>query len=181
MRKTARLLLALVFLAPTVYAADQPNAPSGFAWQQIPELNSALLKPEGWFFKQEARQGILGYFITKEDIGKAGSFNTGLTVNVYPKLGTGLAVERGKELIERVAAAHNKNAWSRPAGQLQEFGCEIKDTDPSGTVVMHALAVANTKTDTLYLFIFESPETDWDASWKIGKEMMDRFTFDNGI
>ena len=181
MRKLARVLLAVVFLAPTLHAADLPSPPSGFSWQQIPEVNSALLKPDGWYFKQAEKQGILGYFITKQDIDKLGHFDTGLTVNVFPKLGNGLAVERGKALIDKVAAAHNQMGWSRQAGQLQEFGCEIKDTDASGTEVMHALAVANTKTDTLYLFIFESPESDWNASWKIGKEIMDALTFDDGI
>ena len=181
MRKLARRLLAVVFLTPTLHAADLPMPPSGFAWQQAPEVNSALLKPDGWYFKQQEKQGIIGYFITKQDIDKVGHFETGLTVNVFPKLGPGLAVERGKALIDKVAAEHNQSGWSRQAGQLQEFGCEIRDTDAGGTVVMHALAVANTKTDTLYLFIFESPEAEWTSSWKIGKEIMDRFTFDNGI
>jgi hypothetical protein len=181
MRSFTVFLFASVFLAPTLYAADLPTPPSGFVWQQIPELKSAVLKPDGWYFKQEEKNGILGYFITKEDIAKAGHFDTGLTVNVFPKLGAGLAIERGKEVIDRVAAQHHEQTWTQQEGQLQEFGCEIKDTDPNGTVVMHALAVANTKTDTLYLLIFESPESEWNASWKIGKEMMGALKFDGDI
>jgi hypothetical protein len=181
MRNVARLLLAFVSFAPTLHAGGLPSPPSGFAWQQIPELKSALLKPDGWYFKQEERQGILGYFITREDIDKAGHFDTGLTVNVFPKLGSGLAVERGMEVINRVAAQHHEQIQTQQEGQLQEFSCEIKDTDPSGTVVMHALAVANTKTDTLYLLIFESPEPEWNASWKIGKEIIDTLKFDDDI
>jgi hypothetical protein len=181
MRKLACFSLAFVFLAATVHAADLPSPPSGFAWQQIPEVKSALLRPEGWYFKQEEKGGILGYFVTEQDINKAGHFETGLTVNVFPRLGEGLAVERGKALIDRVAGAHGEKTWSQQVGQLQEFGCEVRDTDASGTVVMHALAVANTKTDTLYLLIFESPAGDWDTSWKIGKEMMDAVKFDDGI
>jgi hypothetical protein len=84
-------------------------------------------------------------------------------------------------LIARVAAAHDEKTWNEQVGQLQEFGCEVRDTDGSGTVVMHALAVANTKTDTLYLLIFESPAAEWDAQWKIGKEMMDAVKFDDGV
>jgi hypothetical protein len=144
-------------------------------------VKSALLRPEGWYFKQEEKGGILGYFITKQDIDKSGHFETGLTVNVFPRLGEGLAAERGKALIDRVASSHKEKTWVQQAGPLQEFGCEVKDTDSSGTVVMHALAVANTKTDTLYLLIFESPAPDWDTSWKIGKEMMDAVKFDDGI
>jgi hypothetical protein len=181
MRKLASFLLAFVSFAPTLHAADLPSAPSGFAWEQIPELKSALLKPDGWYFKQEEKGGILGYFITREDIDKTGHFDTGLTVNVFPKLGAGLAIERGKEVIDRVAAQHHQQTWTHQEGDLQEIGCEIKDSDPSGTVVMHALAVANTKTDTLYLLIFESPESEWTSSWKIGKEIIDAFKFDGDV
>lgn len=181
MKKLARFSFAFVFLASTLYAADMPSPPSGFAWQQIPEVKSALLRPEGWYFKQEEKGGIIGYFVTKQDIDTAGHFETGLTVNVFPRLGEGLAVERGKALIDRVAAEHGQKSWNQQVGQLQEFGCEVKDTDASGTEVMHALAVANTKTDTLYLLIFESPAAEWDASWPIGKEMMDAVKFDDGI
>jgi hypothetical protein len=173
--------MAFVFFASTVHAADLPSPPSGFAWQQIPEVKSALLRPEGWHFKQEERGGILGYFVTKQDIDEQGHFETGLTVNVFPRLGGGLAVERGQALIQRVATAHHEKTWNQQVGQLQEFGCEVRDTDASGTVVMHALAVANTKTDTLYLLIFESPAADWDASWQIGKENMDAVKFDDGV
>ncbi len=181
MRKLASFVLALSFVASTVHATNLPSPPSGFEWQQIPEVKSALLRPQGWYFKQEEKGGILGYFVTAQDIDKVGHFETGLTVNVFPRLGEGLAVERGKQLIDRVAAAHDEKPWNQQVGQLQEFGCEVRDTDGSGTVVMHALAVANTKTDTLYLLIFESPAADWDAQWKIGKEMMDAVKFDDGV
>ncbi len=181
MRNFFRFLSAFVFVASTMHAADLPSPPSGFAWQQIPEVRSALLRPQGWYFKEEEKGGILGYFVTQQDIDKAGHFETGLTVNVFPRLGEGLAVERGKGVIDRVAGAHGEKAWSQQVGQLQEFGCEVRDTDASGTVVMHALAVANTKTDTLYLLIFESPAAEWDASWRIGKEMIDAVKFDDGV
>ncbi len=53
--------------------------------------------------------------------------------------------------------------------------------DASGTAVMQELAVANPKTNTLYLFIFESPESDWNAAWKIGKQIMDNLAIDDEI
>jgi len=41
--------------------------------------------------------------------------------------------------------------------------------------------VANPKTNTLYLFIFESPETNWDSAWKIGKQILDSLVIDDEI
>jgi len=46
---------------------------------------------------------------------------------------------------------------------------------------MHYLTVANTQTNTLYFFIFESPVADWDAAWKLGKQIMDNLALDDGI
>jgi hypothetical protein len=66
-------------------------------------------------------------------------------------------------------------------GAIQEFGCLVKDTDSTGTIVMQTLAVANPKTNTLSYFIFESPEADWDSAWKIGKSILDTLAIDDKI
>ena len=70
---------------------------------------------------------------------------------------------------------------SKEVGPFEEFGCLFKDTDSSGTTTSQALMVANPKTNTLYLFIFESPESDWDSAWKIGKQVMDALAIDDDI
>ena len=56
-----------------------------------------------------------------------------------------------------------------------------RDTDASGTTVVQALMVANPKTNTLYLFIFESPEANWDSDWKIDKQILDSLVIDDEI
>ncbi len=141
-------------------------------------MKAAFLKPDGWFFKQESSKGTLAYFITQEDLVKNGEFATGLTINVF-HLKRDSSVQRGKAMIDQMAAQHHVKTWSRTAGPFQEFGCEIKDTDASGTIVMHALAVANPKTNTLYLFIFESPVASWDTAWKLGQQIMDTLAIDD--
>jgi len=80
-----------------------------------------------------------------------------------------------------MAATHHAQAWAQQLGPFQEFGCVIKDTDATGTIIMHALTVANPKTNTLYYFTFESPESDSDAAWKIGKQIMDVLALDDEI
>lgn len=49
----------------------------------------------------------------------------------------------------------------------------VKDADATGTIIMNALAVANPKTNTLYFLTFESPDSDWDTAWAVGKQIMD--------
>jgi hypothetical protein len=176
------ILLALFAVIPvqTITAIDVPPPPPGFTWQEIPELKAAFLKPNGWFFKREEQKGTLAYFITKEDIDKNGQFQTGLTINVF-RLKKDSAVERGKSMIDQIAATKHGNKWAQDAGPFREFGCLTRDTDPSGTSVVHTLTVANPKTNTLYLFVFESPESDWDAAWKTGKQIMDTLAIDDEI
>jgi hypothetical protein len=142
MKKVALLALVVAFFLQTLNAIDLPKAPSGFTWQKVPELKAAFLKPDGWFFKKENNKGTLAYFITQEDLTKISEFSTGLSLNVI-HLKKDSAVERGKAMIDQMAAQHHAKTWSRVIGPFQEFGCELKDTDASGTIVMQALNVVN--------------------------------------
>lgn len=180
MKRVVLFALFVAFVAHTLHAIELPKAPSGFTWQEVPELKAAFLKPDGWFFKQENSKGTLAYFITKEDLAKNGEFATGLTINVF-HFNQDSAVEHGKALIDQMATQHHVKTWSRAVGPFQEFGCELKDTDASGTIMMHALTVANPKTNTLYLLIFESPVANWDAAWKLGQQIMDTLAIDDEI
>ena len=180
MKKIVLLAFVVAFFAPTLDAIDLPKAPSGFTWQEVPELKAAFLKPDGWFFRQENNKGTLAYFITQEDLTKNSEFSTGLTLNVI-HLKKDSAVERGGTMIDQMAAQHHVKTWNRVVGPLQEFGCELKDTDANGTIVMHALNVANPKTNTLYVFTFESPAANWDAAWKKGQQIVDALALDGDI
>ena len=173
------LVILSVLIVQRVFPRDLPQPPSRFSWQEIPELKAAFLKPDGWFFKREKQQETLAYFITKEDIGKNGRFKTGLTVNVF-HLKKDSAVERAQGLIENIAKPRHGEMWTEQAGVLQKFGCLVKDTDATGPIVMQALGVANSKTNTLYFFIFESPESEWNAAGKIGKQILDMLVIDEG-
>jgi hypothetical protein len=169
-------------LLSTVTAQDVPAPPPGFTWQKVAELKAAFLQPSGWFFKREEEKGTLAYFITKENIDKSGGkFQTGLTINVF-HLKKDPAVARAKDLIDQIATERRSNEkWARDFGPFKEFGCRYEDTDPSGTIVAHNLTVANPKTNTMYLFVFESPKSEWDDAWKIGKVIMDNLAIDDEI
>ena len=180
MKKLTMLSLMALLFAQALWPITFPAPPAGFTWQEIPELKTALLKPDGWFYKREEQKGTLAYFITKENIDKNGRFQTGLTVNVF-HLKKDSAVERGKEIIQRLAATKHVEAWAQDAGPFQKFGCLAKDTDSSGTIMIQTLTVANPKTNTLYFLVFESPESDWDVAWKLGKQIVDKLALDDNI
>ena len=180
MKRLATIAFVLLCILPACSAIDLPKPPDGFTWQEIPELKAAFLKPNGWFFRQEKQNGTLAFFLTKEDLDKNAQFDTGLTVNVF-KLKKDSAVDKGKALIDSMAQQHHVETWARTFGPFQEFGCELRDTDATGTIFMHALTVANPKTNTLYLFIFESPIAGWDEAWKIGKQILDNLAIGDEV
>jgi hypothetical protein len=84
-------------------------------------------------------------------------------------------------MINQLAANKHGEKWNRDLGPFKEFGCLVKDTDSTGTIVMQTFAVGNPKTNTLSYFIFESPEADWDSAWKIGKPILDTLAIDDEI
>jgi hypothetical protein len=180
MKRLVIFVLVAAFFASLCHAMQLTPPPPGFTWQEIPELKAAFLKPNGWFFKKEVQNGTFAYFITKENIDTNGEFQTGLTVNVF-LFKKDSAVNHGKALIDSMASQHHVETFSRAFGPFKEVGCEFNDTDASGTTRMHALTIANPKTNSLYLFIFESPASGWDAAWKIGEQIMDTLAIDDEV
>jgi hypothetical protein len=182
MKKFVLLVALATLIVQTSSAIDVPAPPLGFTWQEVPELKAAFLKPNGWFFKREEGKGTLAFLITKENIEHGGEFQTGLTINVF-RLKKDPAVERGKKLIGDMATAHHAESekWARKVGPFQEFGCLVKITDATGSIEMQALTLANPKTNTLYLFMFESPDSDWNAAWTTGKQIMDTLVVDDEV
>jgi hypothetical protein len=177
------VLVLILLAAPFLQAApatNLPDPPVGFAWQEIPELKAALLRPNGWFFKREETKGTLAYFITKESIDNGGEFQTGLTVNAFRHKKDN-AVESAKNFIDQIATKKHGEKWAKEAGPFKEFGCLTRDTDATGTTVTQTLMVANPKTNTLYLLIFESPAPTWDSAWKLGQTIFDSLALDDEI
>jgi len=176
------IVVPSVLLAASVLAMELPPPPAGFSWKDVPEISAAFLMPKGWHFKREVQGDTLGLFITQEAIGKGGHFSTGLTINVFRRSKPGSAVEYARAFIARMAAEkHAEETWARDVGPLRSFGCRVKGAGDTGTVVMHTLMVANPRTGTLYLFIFEAPETSWTDAWKKGKKIMELLAVDDEV
>ena len=183
----ARMRAAVLFCAATgigvcvALAMDLPPAPAGLAWKEVPEIKAAFLVPVGWHFKREVKGDTLGYFITLEDIDKLHKFNTGLTVNVFRRFAGGPAVSYAETFISKTAATHSTQVRPLQTGPFQGFACRYVVTDADGSDTIHQLMVANPKTNTMYLFIFESPTSEWSSAWKMGEKMVKMLAIDDDI
>ena len=164
-----------------------PPAPSGYTWVKILEDQSdrcAVLKPQGWFFRQEHHDDTDAYFITKEDIEKSGSFSTGLTLNVIYDVEK-RAKLRPSKYVKRLISGLRKRAdkvlYSSKRSQkpLYMRWLRIRTTKPSKeAVVSHFFYVGNDKTGTVWMYILEAPAEEWDEAWKVGKPITDSLPVD---
>lgn len=46
-------------------------------------------------------------------------------------------------------------------------------------MILHVLAIGNSRTNTLYLLMFESPGAGWKAAWSKGETMLKDFLLDD--
>ena len=184
-----RTSLAILFLvlSNSLRAEDPlPPASAGYSWQRLTPIKSALLKPDDWFFKQSKKGQTDGFFITKEDIDKSGAFQTGLTLNcvrdVLKKSGRSPSIYAAS-LADSAAAKHQ--LIERSSSQQGPFrAVKFRYVDaPTGkeSTTVHQVLIANDKTGTLFMAIFEAPTKNWVEAWKIGEVMLKKMLLDDEI
>ena len=182
------LLVGVWAVSPAVaqrYNVPLAAPPAGFAWQSLPDGKAAALLPAGWYYRAEGRQGAPTYYLTQEPMGESGEFQTGLSLQVVRKatahtrhpaseyaellmLRTGFG--RGQQVLEKAAAV--EGPWHKWTVRYRDAP---PDADPR---IVFQLALANAKTDTLYLLTFESPEKDWAEAWTLGEVMVRELVLD---
>ncbi|HEV2619608.1 MAG TPA: hypothetical protein VGU23_06680, partial [Acidobacteriaceae bacterium] len=80
-----------------------------------------------------------------------------------------------------VAKHPGVNHWSRETGPFKVFGCLVTDTDSSGSTTAITYVLANSKTNTLYLLILESPASTWSGNTDFVKQVMSAMSLDPGL
>ena len=178
------LLLALPAAAQR-FDAKLGAAPAGFLWQALPDSKAALLLPVGWYYRAEAQKGGTTYYLTQEALGESGEFQTGLALQVVRKAKAQLrrpAAEYAELLMLRAGFGGGRQLLEKAAsveGQWHRWTVRYRDAPPAADArVVYQLALANAKTDTLYLLTFESPEADWPDAWALGAVMVREWVLD---
>ncbi len=180
----ALLLLALPAAAQR-YNVPLAAAPAGFLWQALPQRKAAALLPVGWYYQAAGVPDSPTYYLTQEPVGESGGFQTGLSLQVVRKttartrhpapeyaellmLRTGFG--RGQQVLEKAASV--EGAWHK-------WTVRYRDAPPDAEPrIVYQMALANAKTDTLYLLTFESPEKDWPDAWALGETMVRELVLD---
>ena len=160
-------------------------APAGFAWQPLPAIRAAMLLPAGWSYRAEGPKGAPTYYLTQDELGESSEFQTGCSLQVVRKAQakTGRpAPEYAERLLLRTGFGPGQQLLEKTAGAAGPFyqrTVRYRDAPPEAEArVVYQLALANARTDTLYLLTFESPEKDWADAWQLGERMVRELVLD---
>jgi tetratricopeptide (TPR) repeat protein len=171
-------------------------APAGFAWRSLAEINASVLVPDGWFFRRDVNNGVIAYFVSRENIDAKGFFETGLSLTVrlaapVPNAASVDAEGLAKGVIANITGAGTvrvlKPAWEVPNSGFVQFGCVVRTEKPgpfateSGPLVTEYRLIVNRTTKTTYLLAFESPERTWEEAGPKGAKMLDLLLFDDSV
>jgi hypothetical protein len=171
-------------------AEERPPPPAGFKWHEIREIKAAFLMPTGWHHDKLSGSGTTAYRISKEDARGGNGFLTGLTVNVVHHC------KDRTNIKPSLYAVHHLEKYQEGAKVLKEMELDrigkltriqmqvakrIDNRDPKIEFRIHMVAIANDKTDTLYIITFGAPKDDWKAAWKKGKRMVGIFFLDDDV
>jgi len=181
-------IIALYLLFPeAIFSLDKRLRPEGYSWKKLKKIKGGVLKPRGWFYKRTVNKGKIIYRITREKKNIHGHFLTGLTINAVKN------VTRRTKLSAALYGAYYIydymdesleviNTWENSEGIFNYYGCEVlkrlDDSEPGIIFRIKVSAIANTKTDTLYVIIFGCPNSDWENSFEIEKVIMERLVLD---
>lgn len=161
--------------------SDAPPAPLGFSWYTCQNNGSILLKPDGWYTKEEGAGDTKACFITRESI-DTGSFTTGLSLNALPNvtLASGQsAVSLARDLMETYAELPQiisaEPIRTLSAGPFTGYARTVQSADAT----FYYLHYANPSTDSLFIVSFESPTSKWSTDWSLyGTPMLEQLGLD---
>lgn len=168
--------------------SKRPEAPKGFAWQGLEEVNGAVLVPDGWHFSKISTKGTLAYRVTKEKLDDDNdSFLTGLTINVVRDVPGKTKVKPSLYAVKYIrdyikTAETNGKPKVGKAGTLKRITCyfvkKLPKVSDETRFRIRVTTYANDETGTLYVMNFGTPEEDWEENFKIGKQLFNPILFD---
>ena len=184
-----RILLLLLLALPAVaqkYDVKLAQPPVGFTWQALPQIKAAMLLPTGWYFKAEGDKGSNTYYLSREEIGEAGEFDMGMSVHVVRKAKAQTrrpAAEYADLLMLRAGHGPGRQPLEKASsveGPFRKWTVRYRESAPGAEArIVFQMALANVKTDTLYLLTFESAEADWPNAFELGEAMMRELVLDS--
>jgi len=158
-----------------------PEPPKGFSWKKVEEIKAALLMPEGWHYRHDAKDKTTTALITREKIEEGKPFKVGLSVKVVRECKKPNAKELARAWREDKLAKESylDDFFQVNRGKLKGFGGQLQGA--TNKVTMRFLVLTNPAATTLFVIQFESPEKEWEGTWKLGKVMLEKLVLDDDV
>lgn len=170
---------------------QRAELPSGYSWQEVPQIQAVFPLPKDWHYKYQQIQGTQAFFITKERIladspltslqdARAGNgFRTGLSVNVF----SDILSRTGNTPDALALAALTTNPLLHLEGNLDAYkegslavhrgyfksGSRLLAYRGMPPIRYYIEGTGNNNTNRAYLMMFETPEELWEQYKDIAK------------
>lgn len=182
-------LFASVGLAQERKSANETKLPQpseGYRWERFTEIQSAFLCPTNWHRFLKAGNNSHTYVLSLESVKEKGSFETGLTVQAIKGIQkhkgmppSAFAIGLAQTTLEKKANT-KLSTQDLSSGPFKAFGLRYRNApEVAQPIVVHQVCIANDKQDTLFIVTLESPESSWEATWKLGEVMLKQFVIDD--
>jgi hypothetical protein len=159
-----------------------------------------VLRPDGWYVHHVDNKNSTGC-VSKECIQTQGSFRTGLTLNVIPRVKESLKKHNPDYHpdvpITAVLELFYPTLFSDPRFQVlyldqgvqrtpgsrlfrfryRQVGPGRPDIPWQGAIICQKFIIEFDQSGDVYHFTFEGPESAWDDDWKIGKQILTNLVF----
>lgn len=146
------------------------------------DVGGALLRPTAWHFRRVEDGRKLAYFITKS-AWSPDPFDVGLTMNVLRDTPGRFGVSPSQFAAQYVTNASQtlevERTWSRDLGPFKAQGLVYLGAGASAGFKFYNLIVANDKTGTAYLIIFEAPVAEWAEHWRMIEPTVQKLYLDD--
>lgn len=165
-----------------------PPAPGEFEWRMFHEI--VFLKPAAW---HELEKSVVGpdipvdiYAASPEGFSDAKQFEMGFTLQIMrnPKKVKGADAKKiALGYLAPFVLAHKREDVllmdKKEEGGIERTLFRYVDAPPGlKPVIVHKFIVANSTTNTVHAFTFESPKDSWDENWtKYGTPIFGRLNF----
>ncbi len=184
-RETGKIAKAL----PPELARQLPPPPPNFEWKIY--HNAVFCAPKGWNEKEEKTydKGFHSSFYTTspEKFSQKRYVDMAITINVFTgcKAAKGLTVDQVAALYLKPAIkSHDKkdillaDINNKNENQKTIVFRHRVQAEGEKAFILHDFIVADQKTDSVYVFIFEAPEETWEKNWKeYGEPFLQKVTF----
>ncbi len=162
--------------------SEQLEDSNNMTWYTCQNMQTRLLKPAGWYTKEESQDGTQACFITKERITSSSGFTTGLSINAVTDVAkkTGVpAKQYARDLIYAYDDLKTEGQLTdvgavKPMGNGNPFAGYAREASLNNHHFYY-LNMVNTQTDTLYIISFEGVDPTWDQDWtNFGTEILSK-------